>query len=374
MLLRSLLLASVSGGTALAQDSFDNTPFDGNVDIVALGLEHPWSIAFLPDGDLLVTERTGQLRLITPDGLQAAPVAGAPDAQSTRQGGMMDVVLHPDFETNRLIYLTHATGTYQDSRLSISRGRYEDGALSEVETIFTSDIGNDTGGHYGGRLTFLPDGTFIVGYGDGSDYREEAQDPSNHFGTTIRLNADGSVPADNPDIENGALGVYSWGHRNPQGMIYDAETGRIISHEHGPRGGDEINIVEPGVNYGWPIATYGVEYSGAVISPFQTYEGMRDAIHVWETSIAPAGMTLYRGDMFPEWEGDLIVAALQDGDADTVSGHLRIVEMEDGAPVGQIVTLGGREARIRDVRTAPDGSLYVLTDHGSNGQVLRLSR
>lgn len=374
MWLRIAFTALVFSASAAAQETLPNTEFDGEIDVVASGLEHPWSLAFLPNGDLLVTERAGRLRLITEDGLQAEPVSGTPEAYVAGQGGLLDVVLHPEFATNGFVYLTYATGYRRANALAIARGRYADGALSEVETIFEANINKATDAHYAGRMTFLPDGSFIVTIGEGFDYREEAQDPSNHLGTTVRLNADGTVPADNPVIENGAPGVYSYGHRNAQAILHDADTGRIISHEHGPRGGDEINIIEPGVNYGWPIATFGIDYSGAIISPYDTYPGMRDPVLVWTPSIAPAGMTLYRGEMFPEWVGDLLVATLQPGDADTRSGHIRIVSMnENGLPVGQTVILGELAARMRDVRTAPDGSLYVLTD-AYDGAVLRLSR
>lgn len=374
MWFRSALMTLTLSAPALAQDELPGSAFDGETEIVASGLVHPWSLAFLPDGDLLVTEREGRLRLITEDGLQAEPVAGAPEPYVAGQGGMLDVVLHPEFAENSFVYLTYAAGDRRANRLAIARGRYADGALTEAETLFEANIPKDTDAHYAGRMTFLPDGTFIVTIGDGFDYREEAQNPSNHFGTTVRLNADGSIPADNPDIENGAPGVYSWGHRNAQAILHDPETGRIISHEHGPRGGDEVNIIEPGVNYGWPVATFGIDYSGAIISPYETYPGMRDPLVVWDPSIAPAGMTLYRGDMFAEWQGDLLIATLQPGNADTGSGHIRIVGLnENGLPQGQTVILGDLDSRMRDIRTAPDGSLYVLTD-ANNGSVIRLSR
>jgi glucose/arabinose dehydrogenase len=374
MWFRSALMVLTLSAPALAQNTLSDSEFDGEIEVVASGLVHPWSLAFLPEGELLVTERGGYLRRITEDGLQAEPVSGAPEPYVAGQGGMLDVVLHPEFETNGYVYLTYAAGHRRANRLAIARGRYADGALSEVETIFEANISKDTDAHYAGRMTFLPDGTFIVTIGEGFDYREEAQDPSNHFGTTVRLNADGSIPEDNPEIEDGAPGVYSWGHRNAQAILYDPETDRIISHEHGPRGGDEVNIIAPGVNYGWPVATFGIDYSGAIISPYETYPGMRDPIVVWDPSIAPAGMTLYRGDMFPEWQGDLLIATLQPGNADTASGHIRIVDLnENGLPQGQTVILGDLGARMRDIRTAPDGSLYVLTD-ANNGSVIRLSR
>jgi len=374
MRFQSALIALALSASVHAQDLIPNSTFDGEIEIVASGLVHPWSLAFLPDGELLVTERDGRLRLITDDGLQAEPVTGAPEPYVAGQGGMLDVVLHPDFENNAYIYLTYASGNRRANALQISRARYADGALSDLETIFTANITKDTDAHYAGRMSFLPDGTFVVTIGEGFDYREEAQNPANHFGTIVRLNDDGSIPADNPQIEGGAPGVYSFGHRNAQAILYDAETDRIIEHEHGPRGGDEINIIEPGINYGWPIATFGIDYSGAIISPYETYPGMRDPIVVWTPSIAPAGMTLYRGEMFPEWEGDLLVATLQPGNAATRSGHIRIVELdENGLPQGQAAILGEFEARMRDVRTAPDGSLYVLTD-AYDGAVLRLSR
>jgi len=374
MWLRSSMMALAFSSSGFAQEAMPNMEFDGEVEVVASGLVHPWSLAFLPDGDLLVTERDGFLRLIREDGLRAEPVSGTPTPYVAGQGGMLDVVLHPEFATNAWIYLTYATGNRRANALAVARGHYADGALSDVEMIFTANITKDTDAHYAGRMTFLPDGTFILTIGEGFDYREEAQDPSNHFGTTVRLNADGSIPADNPEIENGAPGVYSFGHRNAQAILYDADTDRIISHEHGPRGGDEINVIDPGINYGWPIATFGIDYSGAIISPYETYPGMRDPIVVWDPSIAPAGMTLYRGEMFPEWNGDVLIATLQPGDAETRSGHIRIVDLdENGLPLGQTVILGELDARMRDIRTAPDGSLYVLTD-AYNGAVMRLSR
>ncbi|MEE2527286.1 PQQ-dependent sugar dehydrogenase [Hyphobacterium sp. HN65] len=373
MLFRLTALFLLVSAPALAQRDRPNEVFDGEMEVIASGLVHPWSLAFLPHGDLLVTERDGRLRLITEGGLQPETVSGAPEPYVAGQGGMLDVVLHPAFETNGWIYLTYASGNRRANALEIARARYADGALRDLEVIFTANINKTTDAHYGGRMAFLPDGTFIVTIGEGFDYREQAQDPSNHLGTTVRLNDDGSIPDDNPVIEDGAPGVFSWGHRNPQAILHDSQTGRVISHEHGPRGGDELNVIEGGVNYGWPIATFGVDYSGAIISPFETYPGMRDPLLAWTPSIAPAGMTLYRGEMFPEWDGGLLIATLQPGDADTRSGHIRIIDMEDGLPVGQTVILGELQSRMRDVRTAPDGSVYVLTD-AYDGAVIRLFR
>ena len=331
------------------------------------GLEYPWSVAFLPDG------------------LEAEPVAGVPEVLHSGQGGLLDVALHPDFGTNRLVYLTWTAGTPRDNTLHLGRGRLEAGALEDFQILFSAEPRRSTDVHYGGRIAFLPEdtaaagtamagfmpATIVLGIGDGFDFREQAQRPQTHFGSFVRLNLDGQpMPAAFP---GSAPGVFTIGHRNPQAVVFDAETGTLYAHEHGPQGGDEINVLEAGGNYGWPIASYGIDYTGALVTPFQTYPGMTDPIRHWVPSIAPAGMAIYRGDMFPEWQGDLFVAALIPGDADVPSGHVRRVDLEDGEVVGEEVLFGDLDARIRDVRTGPDGALWLLTDE-AEGRLVRVGR
>jgi glucose/arabinose dehydrogenase len=341
------------------------------VETIAEGLDNPWSIAFLPDGQALVTQKTGTLlRLDLADG-STHNITGIPDVLVSGQGGLMDVVLHPDFTTNRRVYLTWSRGTVRDNTLVLGRGRFQGDRLADFEEIFVAEPSRSTNVHYGARLTFLPDNTLLMAIGDAFDFREQAQRPQSHLGSIVHLQDDGTPVA--TVFEDGAPGVYSIGHRNPQAILRDPVTGIVYSNEHGPRGGDEINIIEPGKNYGWPITTHGSDYSGAIVTPYQTYAGMTEPLLHWTPSIAPAGMAIYRGEMFPDWDGDLLVAALIAGDAGTVSGHVRRVDMEDGVVVGQEILLGDLGQRIRDVRVAPDGSVYMLTDR-EDGRVLRLLR
>ena len=335
------------------------------VETLADGLEHPWSIAFLPDGRELVTERPGRLRIID-GGALSGPVAGVPEVLDESQGGLLDVAVHPDFTDNGLIYLSLAHGTPDANATRLVRARLDGDALVDLEVLFTASPAKATPVHYGGRIAFLPDGTLLLTVGDGFDHREDAQRLDSHFGKIVRLRDDGTVPDDNPFVgEPGALPeIWSLGHRNPQGLVV-ADDGAVYAHEHGPAGGDEINRIEPGANYGWPIATGGRDYSGAAISPFERYPGTVDPLVEWTPSIAPAGLALGAGPLFPELDGELLVAALK-------SRELRRVRLDaDGGLVGQAVLLSGR-GRLRDVRVAPDGSLRVLTD-SSNGAVLRLT-
>jgi glucose/arabinose dehydrogenase len=340
---------------------------DYTLETIAEGFDYPWSIAFLPGGDYLVSERSGQLLRVSADGAERVALAGVPDTYVAGQGGFFDVVLHPRFEENRLVYLSFAYGTPEANATRIVRGTLGDEALEDVEVILTVEPTKDNPQHYGGRFTFLPDGTLLVTTGEGFDYREKAQDLSVQFGKTLRIKDDGRVPADNPYAgETGPQAkVWTYGHRNPQGIVVDAASGAVYLHEHGPRGGDELNRLEPGNNYGWPAITYGLDYSGAYVSPFTEYPGMEQPLHIWVPSIAPAGMTLYDGEAFPEWRGDLFISAL-------VSKDVRRLELEDGAVVKETPMFGEIGERLRDIRTAPDGSLFILTD-SSNGKILRVS-
>ncbi|WP_339743645.1 PQQ-dependent sugar dehydrogenase [uncultured Maricaulis sp.] len=338
---------------------------------VVEGLEFPWSLAFLPDGRMLVTEKPGRLRVIDADGLEAAPVSGVPEVLYSGQGGLLDVVLHPDFETNHLVYLTWSEGTPRDNTLKLGRGRLEGMALVDFEEIFAAQPNRHTDVHYGARLAFLPDNTLLLSVGEGFDYREEAQQPASHFGSYVHLNADGT-PITSP-FADAAPGVYTIGHRNPQGIAVDPVSGIVYSNEHGPRGGDEINILIEGRNYGWPIATHGVDYTGALVSPYTSYPGMEEPLLYWVPSIAPSSMAIYHGTMFADWDGDLLVTALIHGDAGVPSGHLRRIDLENGEVVGQEILLGDLQARMRNVAVAPDGSIYLLTDE-PEGRLIRLTR
>jgi len=335
------------------------------------GLEHPWSLAFLPDGRMLVTEKPGRLRLVAADGTLSDPLSGVPEVLYSGQGGLLDVALHPDFETNGWVYLTWSEGRPRDNTLHLGRGRLEDGALRDFETLFSAAPRRRTDVHYGGRVAFLADGSLLLGIGEGFDFREQAQNPQSHFGSFVHLADDGAPLS--AAFDGAAPGVFSIGHRNPQAVVVDPDTGTVYANEHGPQGGDEVNILVEGSNYGWPIASHGIDYTGALVTPFQTYAGMTDPIHVWVPSIAPAGMAIYRGGMFADWDGDLLVAALISGDADVPSGHVRRVDLENGAVAGEEVLFGELEARIRDVRVAPDGAVWLVTDE-ENGRLVRVSR
>ena len=340
------------------------------VEVVAEGLEHPWSLAFLPDGRELVTERPGRLRIID-GGRLSPPVEGVPPVLAEGQGGLFDVVPHPDFAENGWLYLSYAHGTPERNATRLARARLENDALVDLEVLFTAAPWKGTPVHFGGRVAFLPDGTLLLTLGDGFDRREDAQRLDNHFGKIVRLHDDGTVPGDNPFVATPEAlpEIWSYGHRNPQGLAVVPPglpgEGTVHAHEHGPAGGDEINRIEPGGNYGWPIATRGRDYSGAAISPFADYPGTRPPLVDWTPSIAPAGLAIASGAMFPALEGELLVAALK-------SRELRRVRLdESGRALGEAVLLEGH-GRLRDVRTAPDGSLRVLVD-AEGGRVLRLS-
>jgi len=334
---------------------------------IAKGLDHPWSMAFLPDGSMLVTERAGRLRLIKGGSLLPQPIAGVPAVHTGSQAGLFDIVLHPNFAQNNIVYLTYAAGTKKANGTQVARARFDGGALQDLRVIFQAMPLKDTDNHYGGRMAFLPDGTFALTIGEGFEYREKAQDLTSDLGKIVRLNEDGSVPRDNPFIGRASVRpeIYTWGHRNAQGLIYDAPSARLYETEHGPRGGDELNIIVAGRNYGWPVITYGMDYSGAYVSPYTQRPGLEQPVIYWTPSIAPSGLAMYRGDKFPQWQGDLFVGAL-------AFRHLRRVHLdESGNVVDQEQLLNDLHWRIRDVRAAPDGYLYVCTDE-SDGRVLRL--
>jgi glucose/arabinose dehydrogenase len=310
----------------------------------------PWSIAFLPDGSALVTELGGQLFHVDASGQNREQIANVPSVYFAGQGGLFDVVIHPQFDENRLVYLSYAEGGKKDNGTAVARGRLEGAALEGVEVIFRNFTRKDTPVHYGGRLAFLPDGSLLLTTGDGFDYREAAQDVGNGLGKVLRMNDDGSAAPGNPFP--GSPYVFSYGHRNPQGLAV-SDQGVIWLHEHGPRGGDELNRIEAGTNYGWPAITYGVDYSGAVISPFTEREGMAQPAKYWIPSIAPSGLCVYEADLFPEWRGDLFLGAL-------VDREVRRIDLAGRDVAGEEALFEDLEARVRDVRVGPEGALYVL--------------
>jgi len=362
-----MLRAWVMGVALMLAAPLTAAPPPTKVAVMAGGLNHPWSLAFLPNGDVLVTERAGRLKRLS--GGKVSEIAGVPKVLEGGQGGLFDVVLHPKFAENGLVYLSYSAGGFQANGTRVARGQLVGNQLRDVKVIWSATPTKRGGVHFGGRMAFLPDGTLALTTGDGFDYREQAQKLDSPLGKIIRITDTGAIPADNPFAKQpGALGaIWSYGHRNPQGLAFDPVRQKLFQHEHGPRGGDEVNVIERGTNYGWPVATKGLDYSGATISPFKSYKGMQDGLVVWVPSIAPSGLAVYRGTMFPEWDGDLLVGAL-------VDQEVRRVDLDaDGKVLGQESMFKQLNARIRDVRVAPDGAVWLTTD-SETGQVLRVTR
>ncbi len=331
---------------------------------VVSGLNHPWGIAFLPNGDMLVTERPGRLRLIRDGALVQQPISGIPEVRETRQGGLLDLTLHPDFAQNQLVYFAYSKPGPQGSATAVARGRFDGSRLTNVEDVIVTETWGTGAVHFGSRIVFDDRRMMYIGLGDRGE-RNRAQDLSDHKGTLLRLHDDGRVPQDNPFVgrQNARPEIFSYGHRNIQGMFVHPTTGEIWAQEHGARGGDEINIARAGRNYGWPAITHGVDYSGAQISPDTARAGMEQPLLHWTPSIAPSGMAIYTGDRFPRWRGNIFNGAL-------AGQELRRVVFDGARPVHQESLLRGR-ARIRTVEVSPDGYIYLLTDE-SNGSVLRL--
>lgn len=342
----------------------DSQYHDLELHTVSKGLEHPWAIAFLPDDRLLVTERAGRLNII--DDGEITRVSGVPDdLHAANQGGLLDVALHPDYTDNGWIYLTYAQQANNgDTRTTLIRGRLEGDALTSVEQLFTQDRASVPGRHYGSRLAWLPDGTLLMSIGDRGAEPPRAQDTLDHAGTLLRLNDDGSVPEDNPFVDDDDYlpEIYSYGHRNIQGLIVHPETGEIWASEHGPRGGDELNRIEAGGNYGWPEVTLGRDYrtedtfNGAARSK----EGMIDPVIDWTPEIAPSGLTYVPGEVFSNWAGNLLAGGLR-------SRQIRRVVFDDGVVVHEEALIHDEIGRIRDVRRSPDGFVYIATDEPDGG-------
>jgi len=347
---------------------------DYRVVTVVEGLDHAWSIAFLPGGDMLVTERAGRLRIVRNDTLLPDSVPGVPAVLAQGQGGLLDVMPHPEFATNRLIYLSFSkpVGDGERATTAVVRGRFENDRLSDVEEIFQADTRG--AGHYGSRLAFDREGFLFISVGDrqapprGDLEKHPAQDLSNHHGTINRLHDDGRVPADNPFVDSAGARpeIWTYGHRNPQGLAFHPETGDLWANEHGPQGGDELNLIQKGRNYGWPVIGYGVNYgSGSAIHASTEREGMEQPVHYWVPSIATSGLLIYTGDRFPAWRGNIFVGGL--------AGEQLARLTMDGRRVTDEETLVRGMARIRDVRQGPDGLIYLaIDDEGRKPSVIRL--
>jgi glucose/arabinose dehydrogenase len=337
-----------------------------NVVTVTDGLKHPWGMAFLPDGGILVTERPGRLRLIKEGKLDPAPIGGLPEIAARGQGGLLDVVLHPQYESNGWIYLSYVSRGKGGFGTEVMRAKLKDHRLVDRELLFRLLPKSKTGRHFGSRLVFDRAGYLFITLGDRGE-RERAQKLGDHAGSVIRLHDDGRIPEDNPfrSIPGAQPEIFSYGHRNIQGAALHPETGVLWTHEHGPQGGDELNIVSAGANYGWPVITYGKEYvTGWDIGEGTHKEGMVQPIHVWTPSIAPSGMAFYTGDRFPGWRGSLFVGALK-------FQLLVRLELDGERVVKEERYLQGELGRIRDVRSGPDGYLYLLTD-ARDGKLIRL--
>ena len=371
MVLSALALlgaAFLLNAPSMAQSSPERQQFGRlTVETVARGLDHPWSLAFLPDGRMLVTERGGRLRLIGNGG--ATTLSGLPNVRARGQGGLLDVALDPDFATNRFIYLSYAEPREGGlGGTAVARGTLDESAarLTDVQVIFRQEPGYSGNNHFGSRLVFAPDGTLYVTLGERFDLRDKAQDLDNHLGKVVRINRDGSVPPDNPFVgRNGAKPeIWTYGHRNPQSAAINPRTNVLWTIEHGPRGGDEINISRKGANYGWPVIGYGTHYTGAKIGVGTAQKGMEQPVFYWDPSIAPSGMVFYTGNRYPGWQNSLFTGAL--------AGQMLVrLQLQGDRVIREERLLTDMGARIRDVRQGPDGLLYLLTDAG-DGRLLRV--
>lgn len=343
------------------------------VETIATGLENPWSLAFLPDGRMLVTERPGRLRIVSRSGTISAPVTGVPPVFAQGQGGLLDIVLAPDFEMSRTIYFSYAEPREGASGTSVARAKLVEDAgsarVENVEVIFRQNPATGGSSHYGSRLVFARDGSLFVTLGDRYSYRDQAQQLGSHLGKVVRIWSDGSVPDDNPftKTQNARPEIWSYGHRNVQGAALDPATGRLWTIEHGARGGDELNHPERAKNYGWPVITYGRDYSGLPIGEGTAKPGMEQPVKYWDPSFAPSGLAFYTADLFPQWKGDLFTGGL----SGTRLVRLRLDAAREKV-VEEEILLAEFGERIRDVRQGPDGAIWLLTDD-ADGRLLRIA-
>ena len=369
----AILLAVTLFACAQAQKSPTpaSTPGVLRATEVAKGLEHPWALVFLPDGRMLVTERPGRLRYVTPDGKMSEPLGGVPKVYARNQGGLLDVELDPKFADNRMVYLCFSEpGEDGTNGTSVARGRLSEQGLENTQVIFRQIPKVRSTGHYGCRLVFRRDGTLFVTLGERQlpEFRVKSQDLTAGMGKVMRIRPDGSVPADNPFAKrkDAQPEIWSYGHRNIQAAALHPETGDLWEIEHGPRGGDELNRPEPGKNYGWPVIGYGIDYSGAKMHDSTSKPGMEQPVYYWDPVIAPSGMLFYTGNAFPEWRNNLFVGSM-------TPGALVRLELKDGKVTREERYLGELGRRFRDVAQGPDGLLYAVTDE-DDGVLLRIER
>jgi glucose/arabinose dehydrogenase len=366
VLTATLLIAT---GTRGENSSFASSAGQLDVQTVATGLVNPWSLAFLPDGRMLVTERPGRIRIVTQKGQLSPPLKGVPEAWASGQGGMLDVIIDKSFAQNGIVYFCFAERASGGGRTAVARAKLDDGndRLEDVKIIFRQDGPLSSGNHYGCRIVQASDGNLFVTLGEHFTYRDEAQNLGNHLGKLIRIAPDGSAPKDNPFVgrADARPEIWSYGHRNAQGLAVNPATGDLWEIEHGPRGGDEVNIIGKGKNYGWPVIGYGIDYNGAKIHESTARPGMEQPIKYWVPSIAPSGMAFCNAKLFPKWSGSLFTGAL--------AGRMLVrLSLDGNAVTGEERLLQDLNERIRDVRQGPDGALWMLTDN-SAGRILRVS-
>lgn len=338
------------------------------VETLAGDLKAPHTLAMLPNGDALIGEKAGRILVFRDGRLHQTPLANAPKIFATQLGGLANIVVDPDFATTSEIFLSYAAGDREPWPLVVAKAKVGEGALENLQTILEIEPTNADERLWAGYLTFLGDGTLLMSIADGGDTRAKAQRLDSLLGKFIRIYKDGKVPTDNPfaNASDKRPEIYTYGHRHMIGAVYDPVQGIIYANENGPYGGDEINLLKPGANYGWPLATYGMDYSGAYVSPFQEFPGTEQPILHWTPSIAPSGMTQCRSCQWPAWEGDLIVGALS-------GQRIMRVKVEGAKVIEQETLFADQKRRIRDVAFGPDGALYVLTDHPTNGLLLRVT-
>lgn len=366
LLAGSLLLVS---GTRGQNNSFQSSAGQLDVQTFAGGLVHPWALALLPDGKLLVTERPGRMRIVSAEGQLSPPLKNVPEVWASGQGGLLDVIIDKGFADNRTIYFCFSERSGGGGQTAVARARLDDGngRLDETKVIFRQQGPLSSGNHYGCRIAQASDGNLFVTLGEHYSYRDEAQNLSNHLGKLIRITPDGAAPPDNPFVgRDGARSeIWSYGHRNQQGLAINPANGELWEVEHGPRGGDEVNFIVKGKNYGWPVIGFGIDYSGAKIHESSSKDGMEQPAKYWVPSISPSGATFYTGKLFPGWNGSLFAGAL--------SGRMLVrLAMNGHAVTGEERLLQNLDERIRDVRQGPDGALWLLTDN-SAGRILRVT-
>ena len=363
----ALFLVQACAGSSVAGDRVVSTQTGPvRIETVASGLSHPWAVAFLPEGGMLVTERAGRLRAVARDGQVSAALTGVPAVFAQGQGGLLDVALEPEFADSRMVYLSYAEPGEGGAGTAVARGRLNAArtALEDVQVIFRQQPKVSGSAHFGSRLVFARDGTLFVTMGERFKF-EPAQDLSSHLGKIVRINRDGSVPRDNPFVgrSDARPEIWSYGHRNSQGAALNPRTGVLWEIEHGPRGGDELNIPEGGRNYGWPLVSWGVHYNGQEIPKPPTRPDLAQPIYYWNPVISPSGMAFYTANTFPAWHGNLLLGGLSSQAVTRLTLEGDRVTAEERIPIG---------ARVRDVRQGPDGAVYVLTDE-SDGTLLRLT-